>query len=264
MKKYLSIFVISLKNTLNYRGELAMWGIIDAMPLIGNLILWSMVFTGHDAVANFTKDTIIAYYVLGYIFQQVTGAHFEDHYVKEIINGSISSWLFKPLSLKRSMIVEEMPWRITGSIITLFPIAILMWVMGISAATSISTLQTLSLLAVLALGYFTDAIFSLAIIATGFVFEEARSLMHLKWMFGWLFSGSMIPFEMMPAWLENLSKALPFQARYYLPTMIYTGKMTDARAVYNVAGMMAWSLVLALWIKWYWAQKIKKCTAVGS
>lgn len=241
-----------------------MWGVIDAMPLIGNLILWTMVFGSVDTIGGFTIKTMLLYYILGYCFQQMTGAHFEDHYVKEIINGNISGWLFKPLSLKKSMVFEELSWRVTGTIITLAPIAVLIWIMGIDIKSSMNFMQAAALLFVLASGYFIDAIFSLAIIATGFVFEEARSLMHLKWMLSWLFSGSMIPFELMPNWLEQLSKILPFQTRYYLPTNLYLGNMTDGQTIQSIGMVTIWMVFLYFWIKWLWARQLKKFTAVGS
>lgn len=241
-----------------------MWGVIDAMPLIGNLILWTMVFGSADTIGGFTLNTMLLYYILGYCFQQMTGSHFEDHYVKEILNGNISSWLFKPLSLKKSMIVEELSWRVTGSIITLAPIAILVWAMGINIAGSLTFPKALALIFILASGYFIDAIFSLAIVATGFVFEEARSLMHLKWMVSWLFSGSMIPFELLPEWLGSIAKVLPMQTRYYLPTNLYLGKMSDGQTIHSIIVVIFWIIVLYVWIKWLWARNSKKFTAVGS
>jgi ABC-2 type transport system permease protein len=264
MKKYRAVFLMSLKSTLNYRGELAMWGIIDAMPLVGNLILWTMVFGSRDTVGGFTIHAMLLYYILGYCFQQMTGSHFEDHYVKEIVNGNISGRLFKPVSLKKSLVFEELAWRVTGTIITLAPIAVLVWAMGIDMTGAMSPLQALALLFVLASGFFIDAIFSLAIIATGFIFEEARSLMHLKWMLSWLFSGSMIPFELMPEWLEKASKMLPFQTRYYLPTNLYLGKMTNGQIIESIIVVIFWMVILYLWIKWLWVRNLKKFTAVGS
>lgn len=264
MKKYTAIFLISLKNSLNYRAELMMWSVIDAMPLLGNLVLWSMVYASQDTISGFTKATMISYYLIGYIFQQMTGSHFEDHYVKEILTGNINGWLFKPLSLKKSMVVEEVSWRVTGSIITLAPIIVLAWVIGVKIFSQISLSSGLILLVMLVMGYFVDAIFSLAIIAIGFVFEEARSLMHLKWMFSWLFSGSMIPFELMPEWLEKLSKLLPFQARYYLPTNFYLGQMSNSQTQQSLIVMGIWAIILYGWIKWLWARNLKKFTAVGS
>lgn len=241
-----------------------MWGIIDAMPLVGNLILWTMVFGSADIIGGFTLNTMLLYYILGYCFQQMTGAHFEDHYVKEILNGNISSWLFKPLSLKKSMVAEELSWRVTGTIITLTPIAILIWALGINIVGNLTISKALILIFVLGSGYFIDAIFSLAIVATGFVFEEARSLMHLKWMASWLFSGSMIPFELLPEWLGNTAKILPFQTRYYLPTNLYLGKMSDGQITESIVVVIFWIVVLYCWIKWLWARQLKKFTAVGS
>lgn len=264
MKKYSAIFLTSLKNTLNYRGELIMWSIIDAMPLLGNLILWSVAFVGKDIIGGMTQQTIITYYILGYVFQQLTGSHFEDYYVKQILSGNISGWLLKPLSLKKSMVVEEVSWRVTGSIIMLTPIALLMMIMDIHLEWVMPITSFLILLGILIVGYFIDAVFSLAIVAQGFVFEEARSLMHLKWMVSWLFSGSMIPFELMPVWLEKISSALPFQTRYYLPTAIYMGHVSPQAGLRYLSLMIGWAILLYFWIRWFWAKNVRKFTAVGS
>ena len=98
----------------------------------------------------------------------------------------------------------------------------------------------------------------------GFVIEEAESLSHLKWMLGWLFSGSMLPFEMMPGWLAKLSSVLPFQFRYYIPVEIYLGKIEGFAIVRALAMQMIWVAVLSSALVLIWNRNLKRFTAVGS
>lgn len=262
--KYSAVFKTKLKGVLHYRGELILWSFIDGLPLISNLILWSVAFLNTDTISGLTRSAVISYYIIGYLFQDISGSHFEEHYIKEVLSGNINALLLKPVSVKKLMVVEEIAWRMFGMLFSVTPVIIIGFIMGVDIFRPIPLNQFVILALVVMLSFFMETIYSLAIIAMSFIMEEARSLMHLKWMIQWLLSGSMIPFEFMPDWLSKIAQILPFQARYYLPTNIYLQTIDPSQLKHKLILMIIWAIVLYGAIKWLWQKNLRKFTAVGS
>lgn len=264
IRKYSSILSISIKDATTYRIELLLWSVIDAMPLIATLSLWLSVYGERNVIAGYTKTALISYYIFGYIFQDLTGSHFEEDALKDIRKGTIASKLIKPFSLKIGLIVREIGWRAMTFLTTSMPVIIIIYFFAKDLITPVGTKYLIILPLFLGMAYLMDTIYSLMITAMGFVFEEANSLSHLKWMLGWLFSGSMMPFEFMPNWLKNIASMLPFQFRYYIPIQIVQGQFTTTEIIRNIFIALLWLLVLVVLLNGLWKRNIKKFTAVGN
>lgn len=264
MRKYISLLSIGAKDALTNRGELLLWSLIDAMPLIAMLVLWISAYGDKTEIAGYTKTALVSYYLIGYIFQDLTGAYFEESMLNQIRQGTIVSALIKPISLKIGVVIREIGWRIATLISSVIPIIIL----SIFFAKDVITRIDMNYLALIPLfiilAYLMESVYSLMVVALGFTFEEAYSLSHLKWMLGWLFSGSMMPFEFMPEWLAKLAMILPFQFRYYVPVNIIQGQLSVTAVLLKFTFGLGWLLVLILLLDILWKFNIKRFTAVGN
>ena len=225
---------MSIKDALTYRIEMLLWSLINAAPLLAGLVLWLSAYGERSEIAGYSQIALISYYIFGYLFQNITGAHFEDDILADIRNGTVSGKLTKPLSIKISFVIRETGWRLMTILTSVLPIMIFSYIFVNDIFFQINTKYLIVIPLFLTLAYLLENIFSLMIASMGFVFEEATSLTHLKWMLGWLFSGSMMPFEFMPTWLANLSSVLPFKFRYYVPVQIIRGELESPR-YYNSA-----------------------------
>jgi ABC-2 type transport system permease protein len=264
MKKYFAIYLISLKETINYRMELFLWSVIDAMPLIAMMALWLSAFGSRTEINGYTKSGIITYFLAGFIVQDITGSYFEENILEKIRNGSIVTSLIKPYSVKLKWIVAELGWRNMTLIFTVLPVIIISTIF-LKGNISISFSQTILLLPIiLIISYLLETFYSLMIAAMGFVFEEANSLSHLKWMLGWLFSGSMLPFEMMPDWLAKIANFLPFKFRYYIPVQIIRGELTLSETILQLIFQFVWLIIIGKLLNMLWNRNLKLFTAVGS
>jgi ABC-2 type transport system permease protein len=264
IRKYIAVFLNGVKIALTYRVEVLLWSFIDSTPLIAMLVIWLSAFEGAATIASYTQSGLIAYYISGYVFQNLTGSHFEDYAIGEIVKGDIAAKFLKPFSLKKFLIIHELSWRVMILWAVVLPVVAATILLTDGLMPAIKPIHVLVLPIFLAVAYLLESLFSLAVVAVGFVFEEARSLMHLKWMLGWLFSGSMIPFEFMPGWLSNLARILPFKYRYYTPVQIYLGTISGLAVFYEMLSLVIWLLVLYWLIGLLWERNVKKFTAVGS
>jgi len=262
IKKYWAIFAIGIKEAINYRAELLLWSTIDAMPLVAMVVIWLSAFENGGTIAGYTQSLLIAYYIAGYVFQDLTGSHFEEDMLKQIQSGRIATHLVKPLSLKRHLVTNELSWRFMSALVAVMPVIVLVTLFT-NIMPPVHTIHLL-ILPILLFAYLMESIYSLMVLSMGFVFEQAKSLMHLKWMLGWLFSGSMIPFEFMPQWLSQIAELLPFKFRYYLPVQIYFGNIQGISILYQFGLEIIWFLVLLFFMRLLWNKNLKKFTAVGN
>ena len=194
----------------------------------------------------------------------LTGAYFEENVINNIRSGEISKHLLKPISIKISYIIGEIGWRIGTLIFTIGPVFIFLLIFANKYLGEISLNYVFLIPIIMIMAYLLDCIYSLMICAMGFVFEEASSLRHLKWMLLWLFSGGMMPFTFLPNWLAKLASFLPFQLKYSVPVGIFQGTIGFSEILRSIILGVLWLALLSLSLHMLWGRNLKKFTAVGS
>lgn len=263
LKKYQEIIKISIKTSLQYRVEMFLWLIIDIIPMLSMVVLWIAVYSQSQVISGYSLEQMLSYYIIGYFVRSIISVHIEEYWVEEIRKGNISFVLLKPFSFKAFSIMEEIAWKFINIIMVTIPIIII--------ATQVvdifylpSFIQILTLLTSFLIGFAIDAIFSFFVVAGGFIFNQAHSLSHLKWMLIWILSGAMIPYELMPVWLKNISIALPFQHVYNTPLRLYLEPNTINHYLPTLAHSILWILTLYIALKIFWKYAIKNYSAVGN
>lgn len=264
VKKYLRIYLTELQEAINYRTELFLWSIIGVMPLLGMLTIWLNVFQTTTVIGGYNLNAVIGYYLIGYMFSEVTGSHFEQGMIEQIKNGSIVRWLIKPISLKRFLYVHEISWRTMTFLTVVLPLLFITLVFVPNVLPAFNLTTTILFPFIVMIAFSIEVMLSAIVLSFGFVFEEARSLEHLKWMLQWLFSGAMVPFSFMPNWLVKIANFLPFKFRYFFPTSFLFGNLSVKEIIINLAHGLIWLMILFIILKFLWNENLKRFTAVGN
>ncbi len=262
LNKYFESFLIGIKTSLAFRAEMLLWGIIDSVPLIGILILWYNVVPSGSSLNGYTQNSILTYYVVGFIFRQLSGAHFEDYIINEIKKGTFSTYLLKPISVKLFFSCGEIAWRFMTLITSVLPVTAIIAIFSPHTIPLPSATTLVISLIFIFLAFVMENIYSLMVGAMGFIFENAKSFMHFRWIVGMIFSGILIPFELMPPALKQLSLFLPFRYRLYTPVEFYLHPDLSF-AFTQIAIAIIWIFVLAQILNFVWDRAVKNYTAVG-
>ena len=72
-----------------------------------------------------------------------------------------------------------------------------------------------------------------------FFVENNEGMLRMKRVLVDLFSGVVVPISFFPGWLAVTMKWLPFQAITYLPSSVFTGRITGRRGVARARGSIA-------------------------
>ncbi|MFC1748281.1 ABC transporter permease [Pseudomonadota bacterium] len=263
LKKYLAIYTLSIKDSITYRNEMMVWAILEATPVFTTMILWLTIFSERAQIGGFNQQTIISYFLIGHIFSQLTASHFEEYAVTQIQRGEYNKYFIKPFSVKLYHTIGQLGWRVMTIFSSVLPVITIALLSVGNFFPPISITNLLFLPFFYFLSYFFESTISLMIIAMGFIFEQAKSFRHAKWMLGWIFSGSMIPLELMPKWLSNLSSFLPFQYGFHVPVQLVLGRIPISDLPSILLKGCIWLIVFYLAMSLLWKKNLKKYSAVG-
>jgi ABC-2 type transport system permease protein len=78
-----------------------------------------------------------------------------------------------------------------------------------------------------------------------------------------ILSGAIIPLYLFPNWLSQISYALPFQAIYSIPLLIYIGKITNLEIFNSILTQIFWIIFLGILCLVGWKIAKKKTTSQG-
>lgn len=264
LRKYWSILALYWQESLIYRAELVVWRIIEAMPLLAVLALWIGVYNQGSQIGSFSLNMLLTYYVIGYIIDSSVSVHFEENGVSQVNDGTIARFFVRPFSYVHHVVLDAISWRMFNLIVFTIPVLVLIFVVFrdiiLTASLGKILLMMLFLLAALCIEVLTG----LAIVAVAFYFEQAKALIHLKWILNGIFGGSLLPLSVYPHWFETLARLLPFQYKFAIPMEIYLGQKTVQEVGIGLLSALVWVLVLTVGVGRFWHRAARKFTAVGT
>lgn len=264
MHKYWARIVKGFQISLAYRAEFFIWVVLDSLPIVVMLFVWSAIFRAGGELNSYRVGDIILYYLLVTTVERIITAHFSHWRVEEIRRGRIDFFLLRPFGYLTEIITAHIGGKLMGYI---FYIPILALAFGVAYhLVDLPTLQiTPAVLAAVVLllffGFIFEIMLSLVVVLIGFWLEEAAGLEHFKWISVSLFSGSIMPLVFLPTWLQNAAAVLPFRFLFSVPVEIILGRYW---LVTSDLLSMAITLVIGgsgIWLLWRGA--MRQYTSVG-
>lgn len=241
-----------------------LWRFIDAMPLLAMLALWLSVYSQGNRIGNYSLESLITYYIIGHLISSLIIVHFEEEGVKRVNDGTIATFLLKPYSFINHAMMISISSRIQTILLTIIPVLLLIIIFLNNTILFPNSTQLLALLLFIIIGYILDCLISFSIIATAFFFDQARTLIHLKWILAGIFGGSLLPLNLYPEWMEGISRLLPFQFQFAVPLEIYLGLKTGNEIIIAIISSLIWIGILYVGVNKYWNLALKRFTAVGN
>ena len=214
---------VGFSEAVAYRAEFLVWLLSTNMPLV-MLALWSAV-ARDGPVGRFTQADFAAYYLAALVVRLMTGAWVVWELNFEIRQGTLAFRMLRPVHPLVAYAAENvaaMPVRLAVSL----PVALVaLWILGGKHVTHDPLLLALFPVTVFSAWLITY----LAMAAVGclaFWLESATSLFDV-WLglFG-IFSGYLVPLELYPRWVNDVSWFLPFRYMLAFPVELVTGGLT--------------------------------------
>jgi len=252
---------IGLAETVAYRAEFLIWVLTTTLPLI-MLGLWTSV-ASEGPFRSFTSADFVAYYLGALIVRNLTGSWVVWQMNEDVRLGTMSMRLLRPIHPFVQYAASHLAAVPLRGLIALPMTAVLL---ATSARNSLShdPAQLLMLIPSLAGAWLLTFSFLFGLGAVSFFLKKAMALLEVYFGVFAIFSGYLLPIALLPTWLADASRWLPFRFMLSAPIEILTGRgLGVAGAARLVAEQWAWAagmLVLALTL---WRAGVRRFEAVG-
>ena len=78
-----------------------------------------------------------------------------------------------------------------------------------------------------------------------------------------LLSGRLVPMPLMPGWVQEIARFLPFQWAFYFPVQTLVGDYSNVELLRGLAAQALWILIGFAIFRVAWKQAVKRYSAVG-
>lgn len=255
---------IGVAETVAYRAEFIVWMLTSTMPLI-MLALWTSV-ASEAPFADFTSEKFVAYYLGVLIVRNMTGNWVAWQMAEEVRMGVLSMRLLRPIHpffAYAASHAAALPFR---SLIAL-PLAFILLISSGASALTTEPLQLALLLPSLALAWLITFGIFFALGCIAFWTTQAFGIVNFYFAVWSLFSGYIIPMELMrvkfPA-VVDVAYWLPFYYMLAAPVELMTSHLTGEQIVRLLGAQIAWAALCVALGLWVWRLGVRRFEAVGN
>jgi ABC-2 type transport system permease protein len=264
LKIYQRLWQVNWAEQWQYRANLMMYLLYDLVSPVVYLAVWITIANSQGSVDGLTANDFITYYLTLLIVDQLTNEITIHILAYKIQDGTLSSELLRPVHpILTSSLVYNLAFKAL-SFIVLVPVWLFLCLLFRPDYSSVTLASLLLTLPAIVLGFATA--FLLGATITCLAFWTTRVYAISEFYFGLIiiFSGQFVPLQLMPAFIQNVARVLPFQMFRYVPIEIVLNKLPAAVMLQDFAVGVAWLIIALLLFMLAWRQGIKRFSAVGA
>jgi len=252
---YKEIAITSFKEEVIYRVEFLVSLISYFARIVVLWFLWNAIFNayGSETLKGFTLPMMITYVSISTILGVFSRSETEFYIEENVKTGFISVLLTKPMSYPLFYLFREI--GTTGFKLLTRGLPIFLFsLIFLNIAFPSSPIFFISLI----LGFFIN--FFLILLTGLWSFWSSGNIWGIRFarnVISETLSGALIPIYLFPLWLKNISYALPFQAIYSTPLLIYIGQLSGSELFSALLIQIFWFALLGglSFVVWKFAEK---------
>lgn len=257
MKKYLSVFSITLQEYFVYRLNMIMWRVRQVFVFLIPFFIWRAVLGGGGEIYGYTLASVMTYlFGTSLLRSLVMGSRTID--LGWMINsGYLTIPLMRPLNIFRFLLTRDAAdklFNLSFMIIEL-PLIYAIFHPPIFLQTNplFILLAACSIILAILIYFYINIIFGSLAFWTRDVWAPRFLLMTIME----FATGAMFPLDMLPDFWQKIVLMTPFPYLLYVPIKIYLGN------TYSLIPQILWVVVLALVTKIIWQKGILRYEAEG-
>jgi ABC-2 type transport system permease protein len=221
LRKTWAVLRITIATQLAYIGEIVVRSLFLVLILFIFTQLWRATNASQNvgALTGFAIPQLIWYLAFTEALMISAAALGETEVDREVRSGDIAYRLARPLPYPLYHLGAMLGERLLRFAINLcIGCLVALLVVG---PIRIAPLSLVAALSTAIVGFGIDWIWSFTISLLAFWFEDTSGLHLLHRRAQMLLGGMLIPLEAYPAWLESITRALPFQYLVYQPARLF-------------------------------------------
>ncbi len=244
------------------RGDMFLYSIsIFFTPLI-IMMVWLVINTsGHATI--FSYDELAFYFLASTLIKATTLSWVGRFIPSRIKRGAISPYLLRPAPYILDSIANNIAEKLLRYVFLVPIVLAVSFVLHMHwPAINFVNFALFSLSLAMAAVIFFVMDVTVGILA--FWLEETRALQEIVTVADSFFSGRVIPFLMLPVYLQSISKFLPFRYTLSFPLEIILNKLPPGEMIQGFTIQIIYLISLILIYKFLWKKGLKLYSASGA
>jgi ABC-2 type transport system permease protein len=260
MKKYLSIFSITLQEIFTYRLNMIMWRVRQVFVFLIPFFIWKAVLGQGGTIYGYSFSAIMTYLFGTTILRSlVMGSRTID--LGGMINtGALTIPLMRPINMFNFFFIRDLADKLfnLGFMLLELPLIYFIFHPPVFLQTNPLVLLSAGLSIVLAvlIYFYINVIFG----SLAFWSRDVWAPRFLLMVIMEFATGAMFPLDMLPEIWQRFISFTPFPYLLFIPLKIYLG---SANALLQLAGSLTWVLLLRYLAKIVWKKGIRSYEAEG-
>lgn len=260
LRKYWSIFVIQFSNSLAYPGEFVGRSlmIIPFMWIFSQL--WRVTFaaSGNSVINGLTLPDTVWYLMMTETIE-LSRPRMANTIADAVKDGSIAYVLNRPYNFLLYHFSASMGETIFRAVLNALFGGLIVWIMVGPPPTLLGFLYVIpAVLGAWVLNFCIAVVIGLA----AFVTEDVAAFQWIVQKLAFVLGGLLIPLDFYPAWLQAISRALPFSAMSYSPARLFVSP-TPVNLLNTLEIQAAWVVGLGLLMALAYRRGVSALTVNG-
>ncbi|NEW08095.1 daunorubicin ABC transporter permease [Paenibacillus sp. SYP-B3998] len=253
LSAYLEVIRMRFLMMLAYRVNYYSGILIYALNIGSYYFVYKAIYGEQAMIGGLTLGQMTTYVAVSWMGRAFYFNNLDREIASEIRDGSVAIQFIRPYNY----VVVKMMQGLGEGIFRLFlfttPGMVLIWLLLPVQLPTNPSLWGIYLIML----FFSFLINTQLNIITGlfaFFLENNEGLMRMKRVAVDLFSGLIIPISFFPGWSKSVLEWLPFQAITYLPSAVFTGKITGAEVFQKLGIQAMWFFILIIPMYFLWSK----------
>lgn len=240
-------FLMMLAYRINYYSGI----LIYTLNIGVYYFTWQAIYGGQGTLAGFTADQMTTYIAVSWMARAFYFNNLDREIANEIRDGSVAIQFIRPYNY---VIVKVMQGFGEGAFRLLLFMTPGLIMACILFPVQLPTDPKLWLIFawMLFMSFLINTQLNIITGLSAFFMENNEGMMRMKRVIVDLFSGVIVPISFFPGWLITLNEWLPFQAITYLPSSVFTGRISSADIPGVLLIQVVWLLILIVPILLLW------------
>lgn len=266
MRDLLNYYLMAMKTAVivqfQYRASNYFYMIGMIVEPVIYLVVWSTIARNNGGmVGGYTAGTFAAYYIVWTLVRNMNIVFTPYGWESRIRRGQLSAQLLRPIHPLHYDLAYFAGWKIVVIVLWLPLAAFLSLVFKPALAP---TWYEIGAFAVAIWGaYLIRSMFQSVLGLITFWTTRVSALFELYFAAELLLSGRLVPMTLMPPWVQDIARWLPFQWTFFFPIEALIGQLPPAQLVSGLLMQAMWIAVGALLFTLIWRYAIRHYSAVG-
>lgn len=235
------------------------------IQLLVTISLWHSVFKENNVTSmqGLNLEMLALYYLVANIGMRILWGENIGFISREIYEGTFTRYLLYPISFFQYKTVSYLSYSLFYSL----QLFIFYWLYQLFFGTSDLSFTHLYYL-ILGIGIFLTS--SVLFLTLAFMVElislwadNVWTLMIMLRFFVTFFGGGFIPLNFLPHWAQEILAWTPFPYLINLPVRTILGLSHHTEILKGILFIVAWTFILAMFVKVIWSRGQKRYTGVG-